>query len=144
MASASNYLENQIIDHIFRAGTFTKPSALYIALYTSATSDAGGGTEVNGGGYARAQLNPSNSNWTSTQGGTSGASSGTGGSTSNAVAITYEAPTDNWGTITHIGILDSLSGGNLLAHGALTNPKTVNNGDPAPTFPIGAIVLSVA
>lgn len=144
MTATSNYLENAVIDHIFRGATFSKPSALYVALFTAAPSDSGGGTEVSGGSYARAQLDPSNTNWNATQGGTTGASSGTGGQTANAVDITFPTPSADWGSVTHIGIFDASSSGNLLFHGALTTPKTVNNGDPAPKFTAGSLTVTLA
>lgn len=143
MSQASNYLENQIIDHIFRTASFTKPTALYVALFTAAPSDAGGGTEVAGGSYARVNLAPLNANWQGTHGNTTGASSGTGGATSNASAITYPAPTADWGTVTHIGIFDALTGGNLLLWQALTASRTILNGDPAPSFAVGALSVTV-
>lgn len=143
MAALSDYLENKIIDHLFRAATFAKPSTVYVALFTAAPSDSGGGTEVSGGAYARVQVGPSDTAWNATQGGTSGASSGTGGATANAAAIVFPAPTANWGSITHIGIFDASTGGNLLLHGALTTAKTVNNGDPAPQFDAGALDVSL-
>jgi hypothetical protein len=143
-AQASDYLENQLIDHIFRGATYTKPTHLWFALFTSAPSDSGGGTEVTGGSYARVDLPPSNTNWTATQGGTTGASSGTGGQTSNAVAITLAAPTANWGTVTHYGIFDASVGGNLLLWDALTASRNILNGDPAPSFAIGAFTVTVA
>lgn len=136
MAAMSNYLENELVKHIFRTGSFTKPSALYVALYTSAPSDSGGGTEVSGGSYARAQLDPSDSNWAAT--------SGSDGKTSNSVEITFAAPTGNWGTITHFGIFDASTSGNLLIHGALTVSKTVNNADAAPKFAVNALEVTFA
>lgn len=143
-AQASDYLENQLIDHLFRGGTFAKPAALWIALFTSAPSDSGGGTEVTGGAYARVNLPPANTNWNATQGGTSGASSGTAGATSNAVPITYAAPTANWGTVGWYGILDAAVGGNLLIWDALTAPRTILSGDPAPSFAFGSLAVSVS
>src|SRR5262245_10711430 len=83
-AQASDYLENLVIDHLFRTRTWTKPAALYVALFTAAPTDAGGGTEVTGGGYARVSVAPLDTNWNATQGGTAGNSSGAGGQTSNA------------------------------------------------------------
>lgn len=142
-AQASDYLENIIIDHMFRARTFAKPAALYMALFTAAPTDAGGGTEVAGGSYARVNLAPSDTNWTATQGGTTGNSSGNGGQTANAVSIVFPAPTGNWGTISHFGIFDAASGGNLLVWDALTTPRTVNSGDLAPAFAIGSLVVTV-
>lgn len=99
---------------------------------------------MSGGSYARGQLDPSVSNWESTNGTGSGASSGTGGATQNRVAITFPAPTANWGTVTHFGIFDATSAGNLLFWGALTQSKTVNNGDAAPSFQIGALDVTLA
>jgi hypothetical protein len=141
---ASDYLENKLIDHLFRAGTFAKPAGLFIGLLTAAPTDAGGGTEVSGGSYARAALAPSDTNWKATQGGTTGASSGTTGLTSNAVAITFPAPTANWGTVTHFGIYDAASAGNLLIWDALTAARTILNADPAPSFGPDALQIAVA
>jgi hypothetical protein len=143
-AQASDYLENKLIDHLFRTGTFAKPAALCLALFTAAPSDAAGGTEVAGGSYARVNVPPLDTNWKATQGGTSGASSGSGGVTSNAVAITFPAPTAAWGTVTHFGIFDAVSGGNLLIWDALTAPRTILSGDPAPSFAIDALQITVS
>lgn len=142
-AQASDYLENGLIDHLFRSRTFAKPSALYVALFTAAPSDAGGGTEVVGGGYARVNQPPSDTNWGSTQGG-AGNSSGSSGTTANASIITFPVPSANWGTVTHFGIFDAASGGNLLIWDALTTPRTIASGDPAPTFQVGALQVAVA
>lgn len=143
-AQASDYLENQLTDHLFRGATFAKPPAMYVALFTSAPSDSGGGTEVTGGAYARVNLPPSNTNWAATQGGTSGASSGTSGTTSNAIAITFPVPTANWGTVGWYGLFDAAVGGNLLIWDALTAPRTILNADPAPSFAIGALAITVS
>ena len=144
MSAMSNYLENQLVDHLFRAATFSKPSAIYVSLHTADPTDAGTGTEVSGGSYARAQLDPSNANWDATQGGNSGASSGTGGATQNSAAITFPTPSANWGTVTHFGVCDASTSGNMLIHGALAASKNINNGDPAPSFAIGALDITFA
>jgi hypothetical protein len=144
MSAASDYLENQLVDHLFRGATFAKPSSLFFALFTAAPSDSGGGTEVTGGSYARVSITPSNTNFNATQGGTSGVSSGSGGNTTNAVAITFPAPSASWGTVTHYGVFDASSGGNLLVWGALNTPKTINNGDAAPSFSAGNFSLTCA
>ena len=136
----SNYLENKLIDLVFRNRAFSPPTTIYVALYTAAPSDAGGGTEVTGGSYARVQVGPSDTAWEATQGGTpAAASTGTSGATQNAAAITFPAPTANWGQVTHFAVLDAVTGGNFLYAGALAIPKTVNNGDPAPSFATGAL-----
>lgn len=144
MSAMSDYLENQIVDHLFRGATFAKPASLFFGLLTAAPSDSGGGTEVTGGSYARVSVSPSNSNFNGTHGSTTGASSGTGGNITNAVAITFPTPTANWGVVSHFGVYDASSGGNLLFHGALANSKTVNNGDAAPSFPAGAFSMTFA
>lgn len=145
MAAFSNYLENALVDHIMRNTAYTAGIARWVALFTAAPSDSGGGTEVSGGSYARAQLDASTSNWANTQASGTGASSGTGGATSNSSTITFPAPSGaNWGSCTHFGIFDASTSGNLLFHGALTTPKTVNDGDPAPTFQAGALVITLA
>ena len=143
-AQASDYLENKLIDHLFRSGTFAKPAALWIALFTGAPSDAGGGSEVAGGGYARVNLAPSDTNWRATQGGTAGASTGTGGQTANAVVVSFPTPSANWGTVSHFGIYDTPTAGNLLIWDALTVARPILAGDPAPTFNLDALAIAVA
>jgi len=114
MSKISNYLENVIINHFLRNTPTSSPSAVYLALYTSDPTDADTGTEVSGGSYARQAITfsaPSN------------------GSTSNSSTITFPTATGNWGTITHIGIRDASSGGNLLFYGPLATSKTITTGD---------------
>lgn len=136
MAAMSDFLEGLIRGHLFRTATWAKPTALHVALFTAAPSDSGGGTEVTGGSYARVSVPPLDANWT--------AASTTDGLTDNSAAITFNAPTANWGVITHFGIFDAATVGNLWIHGALTVPKTVNNGDPAPNFAVGALDVTFA
>jgi hypothetical protein len=144
MANATDYLENQLVDHIFRTNTFSKPTALYVALFTAAPDDTGGGTEVSGGGYARVQVGPSDTDWNATQGGTSGASSGTSGLTDNANDIVFPDPTADWGTIVAFAIFDAATGGNMLIWGNLATNQTVNNGNPAPKFAAGDLDITIA
>jgi hypothetical protein len=132
----SDYLEVNLRKHLFRTGSFTKPTNLFVALHTANPTDAGSGAEVSGGAYARVQRDPLDANWT-------GASS-TDGLTDNAAAITFPAPTANWGTITHWSIWDAATSGNMICYGALTVSKTVNNGDAAPSFAIGALDITFA
>lgn len=144
MSDMSDYLENKLIDHLFRGTAYTAPATLYFALFTAAPSDAGGGTEVTGGSYARVAVTPNSTNFRNTQNSGSGASTGTGGQTANQSAITFPAPTANWGVVTHMGIFDAASSGNLLVHKSLAAAKTVNNGDPAPSFAIGDFTFTFA
>jgi hypothetical protein len=144
MAAMSDYLENKLVDCVLRGQAYTPPSNVYVALYTASPADAGGGTEVSGGAYARVAVAGALANWAGTQGaGTTAASSGSSGTTSNNGAVTFPTPTANWGSIVAWGILDAQTGGNLLFYGALTNAKTVNNGDPAPSFPAAALSIQI-
>jgi len=149
MAAMSNYLENKLIDQIFRAQAYTFPSTLYIALFTSATTltDAGGGTEVSttGTNYARYSLACSLSAWAGTSVSTGGlASAGTDGTTSNANTITFNAPGSTaWGTIQYFAIYDASTGGNMLIYGQLTTNKTVNANDAAPAFAANALSITI-
>lgn len=136
MANMSDYLEVELRKHIFRTGSFTKPAALYVALFTVTPSDSGGGTEVTGGSYARVQRDPLDANWT--------AASATDGLTDNAAAITFPTPSANWGTVVAFGIFDASTAGNLLVWGPITPNKTINNGDPAPAFATGALDITFA
>lgn len=145
MAAMSDWLENGLVDLILRGQALTLPTNLHFALFTAAPSDSGGGTEVSGGSYARVSVARSLANFAGTQSaGSTTASTGTGGVTSNNNAITFPAPTANWGVVTHWGVFDAASGGNLVFHGALTTSKTVNNGDAAPSFAAAAFSLTFA
>jgi hypothetical protein len=135
MSAMSDYLEGEIIKHIFRTGSFTKPTVLAVGLLTAAPSDSGGGTEVTGSNYSRATLNPLDANWVAPVSGN--------GITSNAGAITFATPSATWGTVTHFGIYDAASAGNLLFWGALTIAKTINNGDTV-SFPSGSLTVTFA
>lgn len=144
MAALSDYLENKIIDYVLRAQAFTAPATVYVALFTANPSDTGGGTEVSGGSYARVSVSSSLANWAGTQSaGSTTASTGTGGTTSNNGAITFAAPTANWGTITGMGVFDASTSGNLLFYSALTTNKTVNNGDAAPSFAAATLTFQI-
>ena len=114
MAEMSNYLENALINATLRNTTYTSPSTVYAALFTTDPTDAGTGTEVSGGSYARQAI-------------TFGAPSN--GASTNSAAVEFPQATGNWGTITHFGIYDANSSGNLLYHGALTSSKTIQTGD---------------
>lgn len=144
MAAMSNYLENKLVDQLFRAQAYTFPTTLYFGLLTAAPSDTGGGTEVSGGSYARVGVAASLANFAGTQAAASTtASSGTGGTTSNNGAITFPAPTANWGVATHMAIYDASTAGNLLFWAALANPKTINNADAAPSFAAAAFTYQI-
>jgi hypothetical protein len=140
----SDFLENKLIDQLFRGQTAPTTTTLYVGLLTAAPSDSGGGTEVSGGSYARVSVASSLANWAGTQAAASTvASSGTGGQTSNNAAITFPTPAATWGTVTHFGIYDAASAGNLLFWGALTISKTINQADTV-TFPAASLSITFA
>lgn len=143
-AAMSNYLENKVVDWLVRGQTFTPPTTLYFALATTAGSDSACGTEVSGGSYARVAVTASLANFAGTQSaGSTAASSGTGGTTSNNAAITFPAPTANWGSVVEYCVFDASTSGNLLYRSALGTSKTINNGDSAPSFAIGAATFQI-
>lgn len=141
----TDYLANKLIDLIWRAQAFSWPGTTYLRLVTSTPSNAAGGVEVTGGSYARQALASSLTALSGTQGaGTTTASTGTGGRTSNNAAITWAAPTANWGTVVAVESLDASSGGNRLWWSLLGAPKTLNNGSLPAKFDPNALGFTFA
>jgi len=142
VSAFTDYAENQFTDWFFRGQPLTPPATLYFALMTATPTDAAAGTEVvvsAGTNYSRPSVAASLANWAGTQSaGSTTASTGTGGTTSNNGVITFPVPgTTNWGVIVGVALMDAPSGGNIWIYGALTTSKTVNAGDPAPVFSAG-------
>ena len=113
MSAFSNYLENKILLHVLSNTAYTSPTTVYLGLHTADPTDAGTGTEVSGGSYARQSF----------------ASTISGNAASNTSAIEFPTATASWGTIGWVGVWDNSTGGNLLFHGALTASKTIASGD---------------
>lgn len=126
--SFSDYAENKIVDHLTGKTSFTKPTA-YIALFTAAPTDAGGGTEVAGSNYARVATAASDWNAAS------------GGAATNAADITFPTPSGSWGTVTHFAAFDASTVGNMLWWGDLATSKSPGSGDPV-KFPAGQLTVS--
>lgn len=114
MSAMSDYLENEILDHILSVGSYTMPTNVYVGLSTGSFADDNSGTEITGNNYARVVAS------------FGAAASGTA---SNDAAIEFAAATGSWGSISHFGIFDASSSGNLLIHGAFTTAKTIASGD---------------
>lgn len=130
--SKSDYLENEILDHVLGGGDYSRPATVYVALYTVAPSDAGGGTECTGTNYARATVTNNVTNWPAAA----------SGAKSNGTAITFaQAGSGGWGTAVAFGILDAISGGNLLYWGDLTASLVIDNG-VTPEFAIGDLDIT--
>lgn len=131
-SSFSDYIEGKLLDLLFSNAAYSIPGTLYIALFTVAPSDSGGGTEVSGGSYARVAVTNNATNFPAAS----------GGSKSNGTTITFPAATAAWGTVVAMGIFDASSSGNLLAWATLTTAKTVASGD-TPSFAAGALVVTL-
>lgn len=115
MSAMSDYLEDAFLDHFLGTTSTSSPTNVYVGLHTADPTDAGTGAEVSGNGYARQTI---------------GFDASSSGTASNSSAIEFPAASGgNWGTITHIGIYDALTGGNLLFHSALTATKIISDGD---------------
>jgi hypothetical protein len=114
MAEMSNFLENALINATLRNTTYTSVATVYVSLWTSDPTDAGSGTEVSGGSYARTAV-------------TFGAPSS--GASTNSADVTFPTATASWGTVGWIGINDAATSGNLLYHTALDTAKTIDSGD---------------
>jgi hypothetical protein len=114
MSEMSNYLEDALINVTLRATAYTAPATVYVSLWTSDPTDAGSGTEVSGGSYARTAVTfaaPSN------------------GVTTNDADVTFPTATASWGVVGWIGINDAATSGNLLYHSPLDTSKTIDSGD---------------
>ena len=133
MSAASNYLENKVLDHVLTSTGYTAPSTRYLALFTNGSGNAAAnleaGTltdEVSGNAYARKTV--------------TFAAASSGSSATNAT-VTFDAATGNWGTITHVAVMDNSTGGNVLFWGAVTTSKTIEQGD---TFQVSSGNLTVS
>ena len=107
--SFTNFLETEILDHVFAGAAYTAPGTLYLGLYTA----TGGGTELSGSAYARLAM----------------AMSVSGNTATNSAAEEFATATGAWGTITHVGVFDAATSGNLMAYGTLSASKVVATGD---------------
>jgi hypothetical protein len=114
MSAMSDYLELEVLDHVLGTGAYTMPSNVYIGLSTGSFSDDNSGTELSGSGYARQAI--------------TFAAASSGSAATNAT-VTFPTATGSWGSISHYGIFDASSGGNLLIHGSFASSKTIASGD---------------
>lgn len=128
MGSFSDYLELEFLDHVLKVGDYASPTNIYIALYTAAPSDAGGGTEVSASGYARVNHDTY--------------TTASGGASSNSGAISFGTAGSAWGTVTHFGLFDDSAAGNLLMWGTLSSSRTISTGDTC-QFADGALDVTL-
>lgn len=136
MSAASNYTENKVLDHVLGTTAWSPaPSTVYLGLFTNTSSNAATNLEAgtltdevstSGSAYGRQSI---------------AFGSASGGSASNSGTVTFSAATSNWGTITHVAIMDAQTGGNVLFWGAVTTSKTIESGD---TFQVSSGNLSIS
>lgn len=126
----SNYAEKLLLDFLMTASTATRPSARYLALFTSDPAEDGSGTELSGDGYSRQAV-------------TFDDASSPGGTTQNSNAPSFTASGGNWGTVSHVAIFDADTAGNMLWYGPLDTSRVVNDGDTI-SFAIGDIDLTLS
>lgn len=118
MGALSNYAENKILDHILKNTAYSRPAHLYLALCKTSPGETGTGStldEPSGGSYARILCD----DW----------DAATSRAAANSTALAFAQATAAWGTITHFGICDHLSAGNLIAYGTISPVKVIDNGD---------------
>lgn len=133
MGSFADFLENELLDHVFGAATFTAGATLYVGLSTTTVSDAGGNiTEPSGNAYARVAVTNNATNFPAAS----------GGAKANGTAVTFPQASGSWGTVTDVFISDASSGGNIYAYGALTVSKAITSGDTA-QFAIGDLDITL-
>lgn len=124
--SKSNYLEAQLLNHVLRATPYSSPSAVYVALFTVAPTESGGGTEVSGGSYVRQTVT---------------FSAPAPDSVSNTADVTFPIATADWGDVEAFALFDQPSSGNMLYFADLTAPRTINTSDQF-RFPAGQLIVT--
>ena len=129
--SKSDYLENKLLDHVLGGADYTRPATVYVALYTVAPTDAGGGTEVSGGAYARVAVTNNATNFPAAS----------GGAKSNGTEIIFPEATASWGTVVALAILDAAAAGNFLYWADLTTSKAIASGDTV-KFAVGDLDIA--
>ena len=111
--SFTNFLETEILDHVFAGAAYSAPGTHYLGLFTSAPGETGGGTELSGSAYVRKAV----------------AFTTSGNTTSNNAAVEFPTATGSWGTVTHVGVFDASTSGNLMAYATLSSSKAIATGD---------------
>jgi hypothetical protein len=126
MSALSTYLENALLDHVLRNTALASPATVYLGLFLTDPTDADVGTEVSGGSYARQSI---------------AFDAAAAGITQNSALVTFPTATADWGVVSHIGLYDAVSGGNLLYHAELNTAEQVLDTE---TFSVAAGALTVA
>lgn len=129
MPGLSNYGENLSLTWMFTASAATRPTSWFVALYTVAPGEGGGGTEVSGGSYARQAVTFTVSGTAPTQ-------------AANSVAVEFPTASASWGTVVAAAIFDASTSGNMLAFSNLATSKAIDTGDVL-RFNTGSLVITL-
>ena len=135
MTAASNYLENKVLDHTLRVAAYTQPSALYLGLFNNTSGSAAANLE------AGIITDETSASGTAYQRQAISFNAASGGSTANALTVTFPVATAAWGTISHVAIMDAQTSGNILYWGSVTTPKSIDVDD---TFQVSANNLTIS
>lgn len=130
----TNYLMTQFVNQLLRTSSWTKPTNIYVALFTTQPDVTGGGTEVSGGSYARVAAGPLDADWAAVSSGQS----------YNLNSIAFPTPTGTWGTVGWFALYDASTVGNMLAFGQLTASQSITSISPPPTFLAGQLTVNVS
>ena len=114
MSAMSDYLELKVLDHVLSVTAYTMPSNVYVGLSTGSFGDDNSGTEISGNNYARKEAS---------------FSAASSGAITTSGTVEFNAATGTWGAISHWGLYDASTSGNLLLHGAFAAAKTITTGD---------------
>lgn len=124
--SKTDYLETNLLNHVLRNTAYSSPTTVYVALFTAAPTDAGGGTEVTGGAYVRESV---------------AFDAPVGGQVVNSADVLFPIATLDWGTIVAFALFDASSSGNMLYYANLTASRDILTGDQL-RFPAGQLIVS--
>lgn len=134
LGNATQYLQKKLLDHALGLAAYTMPTTVYVGLFTGDPGAAGSlASEVSGGDYARQDVTSAMN-----------AAALATGVADNASAVTFPAPTADWGVVSYSALLDAATSGNMLFRAALGTPEIVASGAPAPEFAAGALTATAA
>ena len=132
MSAFSSDLEDKVMNHVLGGSDYTRLATVYLALFTAAPNETGGGTEVSGGSYARLAITNNATNFPAAS----------GGQKTNGIALTFPAASASWGAVSHWAIMSASSGGLLLFFGAFSAAKTIGDTDQL-TIPISQLTITL-
>jgi len=133
MSAFSADLENKVMNHVLGGNDYSRLVTVYMALFTAAPNESGGGTEVTGGGYSRLAITNNATNFPTAS----------GGQKTNGTAITFPAASGaSWGTVSHWALMSASSSGDILFFGAFNAAKTIADTDSL-TIPINQLTITL-